>query len=137
MKRYFTNSFKSNLARIFLFLAIVKGIDFGLLNVDFFCTGDLPWKPNTEYFQETELFKDIHIPNFDVFDVAGLDKTPIPHPGISGVFLNKHRFFVYNQKLANQENLSFSSIAFFLVTSKSNIPHLNLDDEDHLAFSLM
>jgi hypothetical protein len=136
LNRYFTNSIKSSLARIFLFLALVKGVDLGLVHIDSFCSGDLPWEPNTEYYQENGLLPDIHIPNLDLFDVAGLDKTPVPIPNLSGVVHSKHPFFLYQQKLPKRESLPFTSIAFFLVTSKSNIPHLNLDDEDSYCFHL-
>ncbi len=135
MNRYFTNSFKSTLARIFLFLAIVKGIDIGLVQFDSFCSSALPWEPNTEYFQETDVFQDFQISSTDFYDLAGLTKTPVAQPNLSGIVYPNRKFFIYQQRLPKQENLSYSSISFFLVTSKSNIPHLNLDDEVPLALA--
>src|SRR5690606_11766197 len=134
VKPNFNNSFKSTLARIFLFWIILNGVDLGFLDIGSCYSSGLPWEPNTEYVQEAEFFQDKHITTLDIFDVAGLDKTPVPHLIGSRIFHLNRRFYSYRQKLPKQEMLASTPTGFFLVASKSNIPHLNLDEEEPSGF---
>ncbi len=116
-------------------MAIVKVIDFGFIDTNAFYSGVLPWEANTEYLQETEFIQDKDVLNIDIFDVAApTKKSGIPLHVPSNIFYLQNRFFIYQQKLPKLANTALDSVTFFLVTSKSNIPHLNLDGEDPLGF---
>ncbi len=131
MKPQSITSFYSNLARIFLFLAIVKAIDFGFMDTSAYYSGDLPCEVNTEYLQDQA--KDVL--NLNVFDVAAKAKiSGNPFYLIPNIFHLQNRYFIYKQKLTKQPSGTFASVSFFLVTSKSNIPHRNLDGEEPSSF---
>lgn len=135
MKIKATTPVRLNFAKMFLFLAMVKVIDFYGVEVCSVYYNGLPDVVHTELLQEDDFFQGNRVESIDfhTWD-SPVTKVVQPLPFYSEIFSQTNGYGFYTQKFPKQKIRAGFVVSASLHALKFNISHLNLDEEEPSGF---